>query len=70
MGVQIQLTHRTFVNKLGQYYDGALIMLIADQEENEESVREKSRNIERAIFFVNTETQALTKAVVVSVFVQ
>lgn len=44
--------------------------LIADQEENEESVREKSRNIERAIFFVNTETQALTKAVVVSVFVQ
>lgn len=57
------IKQRTLVNKLGQYYDGALIMLIADQEENEESVREKSRNIERAIFFVNTETQALTKAV-------
>lgn len=57
------INQRTLINKLGQYYDGALIMLLADQEESEENVCNKSCDVERSIFFVNTEMQSLSKAV-------
>lgn len=57
------LNQRTLINKLGHYYDGALIMLLADQEESIENICDKSLNLDRTIFFVNTETQNLIKAV-------
>lgn len=57
------INQRTLVNKLGQYYDGALIMLLADQDDSLENICAKSLNVDRAIFFVNTEMHALIKAV-------
>ena len=57
------INQRTLINKLGHYYDGALIMLLADQEESIENICDKSLNLDRTIFFVNTETQNLIKAV-------
>ena len=57
------INQRILINKLGHYYDGALIMLLADQEESTENICDKSLNLDRTIFFVNTETQNLIKAV-------
>lgn len=57
------INQRIVVNKLGQYYDGVLIMLLADQNEIIEDICDKSLNIERSIFFVNTETRAIVQAV-------
>lgn len=57
------INQRTVINKLGRYYDGVLIMLLSDQGESIENICEKSLNLDRSIFFVNTETQNLVKAV-------
>lgn len=57
------INQRTITTKLGQYYDGALVMMLSDQEDSLDAICSKSLNIDRTIFFVNTEVQALKKAV-------
>lgn len=57
------INKKTFTSRLGQYYDGALIMLLSDGEETFKEISEKSRNIERSIFFVNNESKELNSAV-------
>lgn len=57
------LTRGAVSKKLGQYYDGALIMLLADPDTELLSVRALSREIERTIFFVNRDSLPLKAAV-------
>lgn len=58
-----ELEKKAFVTKLGKYYDGALIMLMADNNTTPEEIIAKSRAIPRAIIFVNSSTEELQKDV-------
>lgn len=57
------INKKTLSSRLGQYYDGALIMLLSDQNETIYEIIEKSRSIDRSIFFVNKESHDLKSAV-------
>lgn len=57
------INKKTLTSRLGQYYDGALIMLLSDAEETTEDILSKSGSIDRSIFFVNNEAQNLKAAV-------
>ena len=53
------LTEKTAVQKLGKNYDGALIMLLGDQDTVLDAVVEKSTGIDRSIIWVNSESRLL-----------
>lgn len=57
------INRKIFTSRLGQHYDGVLIMLLSDSEETISEILEKSRSIERSIFFVNKEAQELKLSV-------
>ena len=57
------LTKKVVNSKLGQHYDGVLIMLLSDLEIDMQSILLKSQEIERSIVFVNLDS-ALLKNVV------
>lgn len=57
------LSRNAISKKIGPYYDGALIMLLADEDTEIQSVYAISREIERTIVFMNRDSQPI-KAVV------
>lgn len=57
------INKKMFTSRLGQYYDGALIMFLSDLEDTIDEISQKSCSIDRSIFFVNKETQELKSAV-------
>lgn len=57
------ITKKTFTTRFGQYYDGTLIMLLANNDESIEDIVEKSKSIERSIIFANFDSQTLKLAV-------
>lgn len=50
-------------SKLGPYYDGMLVMVLADADTDIRSICEKSREIARSILFVNLDPSSLKAAV-------
>ena len=56
-------TRKVVVSKLGQYYDGALIMLLADSDIDLEEVKRRSADTVRTIVFVDTDSSVLKTAV-------
>lgn len=57
------LTKKSLVSKLGQHYDGALIMYMSNNDEEVAELCDISRSVDRSIFFVNKESEALKDAV-------
>lgn len=57
------LARKVVNSKLGQHYDGALIMLLADPEIDMQSVFLRSQEIERSIIFINLDSAPLKSAV-------
>ena len=57
------LSRKVVNSKLGQYYDGALIMLLADSEINLPVILLKSQEIERSIVFINLDSSLLKSVV-------
>ena len=57
------LTRKMTISRLGQYYDGALIMLLADEDTDIQNVRTKSQEIDRSIVFVNWDVSAIKETV-------
>lgn len=53
------LTEKTVSQKLGKNYDGALIMLLGDNDTSIDNVIEKSTENERSIIWINTESSML-----------
>ena len=49
--------------KVGQYYDGLLVMMLADSEEDYDTIREISTKINRSIIFANSNVADLKEAV-------
>lgn len=54
---------KTFTNRFGKYYDGLLVMLLADPDFRVENAIEVSNAINRSIVFANTDTTELKKSV-------
>ena len=54
---------KSFVSRLGQFYDGVLIMLLADHQTDLDTILAQSTNVDRSIVFVNTDAQPLMSAV-------
>ena len=57
------LSKKSLTSKLGQHYDGALIMYLSNNDETDSELCEKSKNVERSIFFINKESEYLKDAV-------
>lgn len=57
------LKKKIFANRFGKYYDGLLIMLLADAETQLEDVSEISIEIPRSIVFANNDIYELKRAV-------
>lgn len=57
------LSRKVVNSKLGQYYDGALIMLLADSEIDLPAILQKSQEIERSIVFINLDSSLLKSVV-------
>lgn len=49
--------------KIGQYYDGLLVMMLASSEEEYDDIREISTKVNRSIVFVNSNVASLKEAV-------
>lgn len=49
--------------KIGQYYDGLLVMMLADSEEDYDDIREISTKVNRSIVFANSNVANLKEAV-------
>lgn len=57
------ISKKTVTNKLGQYYDGVLFMLLGHPDTDVEAVCFKSREIERSIIHANLNAQQLNSIV-------
>lgn len=57
------LQKKSFANRFGKYYDGLLIMLLADPETQKEDICGISSEIPRAIIFANADIDELKNAV-------
>lgn len=57
------LARKVVSSKLGPYYDGMLMMVLADADTNIQSICEKSQEIARSIVFVNLAPSSLKTAV-------
>lgn len=57
------LSRNAINKKLGQYYDGALIMLLADSDTELQDVCIVTREIERTIIFINRDSAPIKAAV-------
>lgn len=54
---------KSFLNKIGQYYDGLLIMLIGDAESNQEEISDISISVPRSIVWSNCDCAELIRTV-------
>lgn len=57
------LSRKNLGNPYGKYYDGLLVFVLGDENSNVEQVVQTSRDIDRSIIVMNTDTQALKDAV-------
>ncbi len=57
------LQRKAFSNKFGKYYDGILIMLLSNPDDDIDEIINISKDIKRSIIFVNNETSSLTEYV-------
>ena len=57
------LSRKNLGNPYGKYYDGLLVFVIGDENSNADQVVQTSRDIDRSIIVLNTDTQALKDAV-------
>ena len=55
------LQKKAFLNKFGKYYDGILIMLLSNPDDDMDEILNISKDIKRSIMFVSNETAVLTE---------
>lgn len=58
-----ELTRKTLVNRFGDYFDGILAIVIANEDVDLQEITRKSSGIERGIVVVHKDTEPLLKAV-------